>query len=91
MSTDHHETSSSSQTEESSIDDFIENERAAENITEDNIIRRHKRSPPVPQTPPTNAYTMKVLLAVDATMQAYHRENSFDLQEYVLTLMSIVS
>lgn len=66
-----------------------EDEPITEDTTIDNIIHRHKRSLPAPQ--PTNAYTMKVLVGVDAKMQAYHRENSYDLKEYILTLMSIVS
>lgn len=34
---------------------------------------------------------MKVLVAVDSKMMDYHNENANDLNEYILTLMSIVS
>lgn len=53
-----------------------------------NVHTRRKRNAPSSNT---NGYTMKVLVAVDNKMMEYHKENSNDLTEYILTLMSIVS
>lgn len=52
---------------------------------------RRKRAVNLPPPQPTNAYTMKVLIGVDAKMKSYHHENGYNLKEYILTLMSIVS
>lgn len=53
-----------------------------------NVHVRRKRNIP---SSTNNAYTMKVLVAVDTKMEEYHNENKHDWKQYVLTLMSIVS
>lgn len=68
--------------------DSLEDELIDEEELSSHASHRTKRSFSVPQQ--TNGYTMKVLVGVDRKMQDYHRESSFDLKEYVLTLMSIV-
>lgn len=56
--------------------------------TDDHQHVRRKRNVP---SSTNNAYTMKVLVAVDAKMEEYHKANQHDWKQYVLTLMSIVS